>query len=107
MKVYLTFIGCKLNLAEIEELGRQLRGAGARLVEAPEEADLCVFNSCTVTATAAGKSRRKVRQLLRRMDRARNFILSTGGDVPVDTPLRNLAAMMEEARNWRSRAGML
>ena len=49
----------------------------------------------------------EVRQLLRRMDRARNFILSTGGDVPVDTPLRNLAAMMEEARNWRSRAGML
>ncbi|MGQ9584978.1 MAG: tRNA (N(6)-L-threonylcarbamoyladenosine(37)-C(2))-methylthiotransferase MtaB [Anaerolineae bacterium] len=76
MKVYLTFVGCKLNLAEIEELGRQLRGAGARLVEAPEEADLCVFNSCTVTATAAGKSRRKVRQLLRRAPTAQ--IMVTG-----------------------------
>jgi len=66
MRVYLTFVGCKLNLAEIEELGRQLRSAGAELVDAPEEADLCIFNSCTVTGAAAGKSRRKVRQLVRR-----------------------------------------
>lgn len=45
----------------------------------------------------------EVRRLLRRMDGRRNFILSTGGDVAADTPMRNLEAMMEEALSWRSR----
>ncbi|MGQ9457987.1 MAG: tRNA (N(6)-L-threonylcarbamoyladenosine(37)-C(2))-methylthiotransferase MtaB [Anaerolineae bacterium] len=76
MKVYLTFVGCKLNLAEMEALGRELQALGADLVDAPEEADLCIFNSCTVTATAAGKSRRQVRQLVRRAPRAQ--IVVTG-----------------------------
>jgi uroporphyrinogen decarboxylase len=43
----------------------------------------------------------EVRRLLRRMNKARNFVLSTGCDVPIDTPMRNLEAMMEEARAWR------
>ncbi|MGC8839574.1 MAG: tRNA (N(6)-L-threonylcarbamoyladenosine(37)-C(2))-methylthiotransferase MtaB [Anaerolineae bacterium] len=76
MKVYLSFVGCKLNLAEMEALGRELQALGADLVETPGEADLCIFNSCTVTATAAGKSRRQVRQLVRQAPRAQ--IVVTG-----------------------------
>ncbi|NLE76286.1 MAG: tRNA (N(6)-L-threonylcarbamoyladenosine(37)-C(2))-methylthiotransferase MtaB [Chloroflexi bacterium] len=71
MRVYLGFVGCKLNLAEVEALGRRLRQAGAELVDAPDGADLCLFNTCTVTGAAAGKSRRAVRQLLRRAPEAR------------------------------------
>lgn len=74
MKVYLSFLGCKLNLAEMEALGRDLQALGAELVETPEEADLCIFNSCTVTATAAGKSRRRVRQLVRRAPHAQVIV---------------------------------
>lgn len=47
----------------------------------------------------------EVRRLLRNTSKARNFVLSTGCDVPVDTPVRNLEAMMEEARGWRPRGG--
>ncbi|MEW6555230.1 MAG: uroporphyrinogen decarboxylase family protein [Actinomycetota bacterium] len=43
----------------------------------------------------------EVRRLLRNMKNVRNFALSTGCDVPVDTPMRNLEAMMEEARAWK------
>ncbi len=45
----------------------------------------------------------EVRRLLRHMSKARNFILSTGCDVPAEAPIRNLEAMMEEARGWRPR----
>lgn len=45
----------------------------------------------------------EVRRLLRHTGKARNFVLSTGCDVPADAPLRNLEAMMEEARSWRPR----
>ena len=49
----------------------------------------------------------EVRRLLRHMDKVRNFILSTGCDVPVEAPMRNLEAMMEEARGWRPRGEMI
>ncbi|MBN2028582.1 MAG: hypothetical protein JW854_17655, partial [Actinobacteria bacterium] len=49
----------------------------------------------------------EVRRLLRHTHKARNFVLSTGCDVPVDAPLRNLEAMMEEARSWKPRGSML
>jgi uroporphyrinogen decarboxylase len=39
----------------------------------------------------------EVRRLLRHMKKFRNFILSTGCDVPVGVPIKNLEAMMEEA----------
>jgi uroporphyrinogen decarboxylase len=45
----------------------------------------------------------EVRRLLRHTSKERNLILSTGCDVPLDTPLRNLETLMEEARAWRSR----
>jgi uroporphyrinogen decarboxylase len=49
----------------------------------------------------------EVRRLLRNMKNARNFVLSTGCDVPVDTPMRNLEAMMEEARAWKPHGSLL
>jgi threonylcarbamoyladenosine tRNA methylthiotransferase MtaB len=65
MKVYLDTIGCRLNQAEIELYARQFRAAGHTLVAAPDEADLAVVNTCTVTAAAASDSRQKIRQIAR------------------------------------------
>lgn len=47
-------------------MARDFVGAGHRLVQASEEADLCVVNTCTVTHVADRKSR----QLIRRLHRA-------------------------------------
>jgi len=47
----------------------------------------------------------EVRRLLRYMRDVRNFVVSTGCDVPADAPMRNLEAMMEEARSWKPRYG--
>ncbi len=49
----------------------------------------------------------EVRRLLRHMKKFRNFILSTGCDVPLGVPIRNLEAMMEEARSKRTHYGIL
>jgi threonylcarbamoyladenosine tRNA methylthiotransferase MtaB len=62
MRVHLTHLGCKLNQAEIERLGRQLEAAGHRVVGSLAEADLHVINSCTVTHTAARESRKAARR---------------------------------------------
>ncbi len=62
MNVYLESVGCKLNQSEIEMLARQFIAAGQQIVATPEQADLCVLNSCTVTQTAARKSRQAARR---------------------------------------------
>jgi threonylcarbamoyladenosine tRNA methylthiotransferase MtaB len=65
MKIYLDTVGCRLNQAEIEAYGRQFRLAGHELVSTPEEADLAVINTCTVTNRADADSRQKLRHMAR------------------------------------------
>ena len=59
MRVHLTHLGCKLNQAEIERLGRDFTAAGHQVVGSLAEADLHVVNSCTVTQGAAKGSRQE------------------------------------------------
>ena len=66
MKVSIHTLGCKVNLAEMEHLGDQLARAGFTVSEAAEDADICVINSCTVTAQADRKLRTMVHGLRRR-----------------------------------------
>ena len=65
MKIYLDSVGCRLNQAEIERYAWEFRAAGHTLVASPQEADLAVVNTCTVTSAAASDSRQRVRQIAR------------------------------------------
>jgi len=64
-KVRIESIGCRLNIGEMEAVARSLTGRGHRVVTAGDAADLCIFNTCTVTAMASRKSRQILRQLRR------------------------------------------
>lgn len=63
MRVYLDQIGCRLNYSEMETLAARLRAAGHAVVDAPESAQVMVFNSCAVTVDAARGSRKQARAL--------------------------------------------
>ena len=63
MRVYLANLGCKLNQAEVDRLAREFLGAGHELVGTPEEADLQVVNTCTVTARADASARKAIRRI--------------------------------------------
>ncbi len=65
MRVYFTFLGCKVNRSEQEAWEREAVALGHEVASSPEEADFIVINTCTVTGAAAHKSR----QLIRRMHR--------------------------------------
>lgn len=62
MRVFLSNLGCKLNQAELEQLGRQFLAAGHQLVGSLQEADLHLLNSCSVTHMAARDSRKLARR---------------------------------------------
>src|SRR5258706_301453 len=55
-------LGCKVNQYESEQIATLLRSKGLRQVEGPENADLRIVNTCSVTIQAASKSRQTVRR---------------------------------------------
>ena len=74
MRIRVDSIGCRLNISEIEDMVRRFAAAGHRLVGPGEVADLCVFNTCTVTGEAARKSRQIIRQLQRANPQAKMVV---------------------------------
>ena len=68
-------LGCKVNQYETEYVRQGLAGIGYRDAADGEAADLCVVNTCTVTAEGDAKSRQAVRQLARRNPDARIVVM--------------------------------
>jgi len=66
IKVALDSLGCKLNQAEMELLGRRFAAAGYDVVAPGDSADVYILNTCTVTSVADSKSRQRLRAARRR-----------------------------------------
>ncbi len=64
-------LGCKVNQYETEYVRQGLARLGYREADRDEPADLCLVNTCTVTATADAKSRKAIRRLARQNPNAR------------------------------------
>ena len=89
MKVSLQTLGCKVNFAEMAKLGDRLARVGFTVSDADDGADVCVINSCTVTAQADRKLRTMVHGLRRRHPKA--HLILTG--CHVDNPNPRVSAV--------------
>ena len=58
-------LGCKVNTYESQNYLECLKEAGYTEVDFREKADIYVINTCSVTNTAAAKSRQKIHQARR------------------------------------------
>jgi threonylcarbamoyladenosine tRNA methylthiotransferase MtaB len=65
MRVYLEYLGCRLNAAEVESMARRFAAVGWIVTNAAADADVIVLNTCAVTAQAARKSRHRLHTLHR------------------------------------------
>lgn len=65
MKYYIATFGCKVNQYESEMMGELLAQAGYTKTEHYIDCDICVVNSCTVTATADAKNRKFIHRVRR------------------------------------------
>jgi threonylcarbamoyladenosine tRNA methylthiotransferase MtaB len=63
VNVYLQSLGCRLNQSELEHLASRFAAVGHVAVDNPARADVCVVNTCAVTAEAERKSRHHARTL--------------------------------------------
>lgn len=75
-KISFVTLGCKTNQFESAAMTEAARKEGYQIVSAGEAADICVINSCTVTARTDAESRRLIRKALRENPAAR--IVVTG-----------------------------
>jgi len=85
MQIHLSSIGCRLNWSEIEMLARQFSAAGCTVVAKPDRADLCVVNTCAVTAQAERKTRHHIRWLNRQNPDARIAVVGCYATLRRDT----------------------
>lgn len=74
MKISLLTLGCKVNQAETSVMERDLKSKGFKLVGLDGSPELCIINTCAVTA----KSDYQSRQLIRRAYRAGARVIVTG-----------------------------
>ena len=63
MKICLKTLGCKVNAIETDSIAALFLSQGDTLCSTPEEADVLVLNSCTVTASGDSRMLHLLRQL--------------------------------------------
>ncbi|MDD7470304.1 MAG: tRNA (N(6)-L-threonylcarbamoyladenosine(37)-C(2))-methylthiotransferase MtaB [Oscillospiraceae bacterium] len=76
MNVYIFTLGCKVNQYESQEIGEMFEKSGYTLLNEPDNADIIIVNSCTVTAESVRKVRQSVRHLKKISPNA--FLILTG-----------------------------
>ena len=74
MKIWSFTFGCKVNQYETELLRHRITGPGDVHVATPEEADVCLINTCSVTAFADKEGRQMIRRALRSNPHARVIV---------------------------------
>jgi threonylcarbamoyladenosine tRNA methylthiotransferase MtaB len=71
----LVTLGCKVNQYETQLVKEALEQQGFREAGEHEPADLCVVNTCTVTAEADAKGRQLIRQLARQNPGTKTLVM--------------------------------
>lgn len=74
MRVALITLGCRVNQAESSLIEGSLKHSGATIVDLNDNPDVCIVNTCTVTAN----SDRSSRQLIRKAARTGARVIVTG-----------------------------
>ncbi len=72
--VWFHTFGCRANQYDTERMRQELELAGARTVSRPDNADVLVVNTCTVTNKADAEARRLVQRLRRENPGARILV---------------------------------
>jgi threonylcarbamoyladenosine tRNA methylthiotransferase MtaB len=75
MKLRTITLGCKVNQYESQYVREGLLGIGYEDAIDDEPAELCIVNSCTVTAEGDAKSRQAIRRLARRNPGAKIVVM--------------------------------
>lgn len=75
MRVYLQTFGCRANQYDSETVRAMVERSGGEMVAHAEDADVAVFNSCTVTSQAEADLRQGIRRAVRSRPALRTLVM--------------------------------
>ncbi len=75
MKAYLRTFGCRANQYDTEAARAMIEAAGGAIVDSPDDADIALFNSCSVTAAAEADLRQEIRRAAKGNSRVRSVVI--------------------------------
>lgn len=89
-------LGCRTNQYEAQAYRSQLEALGYRVVEEGAIADVCIVNTCTVTALADKDSRQAVRKLARQHPATKLFVTgcASEGNAELYTAIEGVTAVI-------------
>ncbi len=64
MKACIYTLGCRVNQYESDAIMQELKKYGAEIVPSSEKCDICIINTCSVTAESDRKSKQIIRRLI-------------------------------------------
>lgn len=82
LNVYVVSLGCARNLVDAEIMLGRLKNAGARLIDAPQRAEVIVVNTCSFVESAADESIETILELARYKQRGRCRRMIVTGCLP-------------------------
>ena len=82
MRVYIETFGCRANHYDSERVRALAIQGRHEIVNAVEDADVAVFNSCAVTAEAERDLRKAVRRAVKRNARVRSIVMGCASALP-------------------------
>ncbi len=97
-KVSIVTFGCKVNQADSRELAERYISEGYEVVSATESADVCVVNTCTVTAKADFQCRQMLRRLKKANPKAKIIAVGCYANVAAEE-LRKMSEVDEVVRD--------
>ncbi|PIR18362.1 MAG: tRNA (N(6)-L-threonylcarbamoyladenosine(37)-C(2))-methylthiotransferase MtaB [Deltaproteobacteria bacterium CG11_big_fil_rev_8_21_14_0_20_49_13] len=83
-KVLITTLGCKVNQADSESIAAAYISKGFSLVKKGERPDVCIVNTCTVTAKADKECRGEIRKLKKLYPMAKVIVTGCYANVSAD-----------------------
>jgi uroporphyrinogen decarboxylase len=92
----------------IDAISLDSASAGVDLPKAAREltGDVAIMGNLNPTGTiysgSPGEVEAEVKDLMKQMEPFQNFILSTGCDLPQDTPIENISAFMKAGREYKA-----
>lgn len=99
MKILLRTFGCRANQYDTEAVRAMIAAAGAEETLTAADADVAVFNSCSVTAAAEADLRADVRRVARQNPAIRSIVMGCAPGTPVrdesTAPLRTLPTVTD------------
>jgi threonylcarbamoyladenosine tRNA methylthiotransferase MtaB len=110
LKAYLRTFGCRANQYDTEAVRAMIEAAGGAVVDCAEEADVAVFNSCSVTAGAEADLRQAVRRVAKENAGIRSLVIGcasarddgTIAALPAVSDAIAYADLRAVARRWAS-----